>query len=76
MPIHWRSQTEIAEDNRYGRHDDRPVCKTCGRLIRDDNWRGGPMRGYVCSGCDGKERLAAAITQEILELQREAHDES
>jgi len=52
VPIHWRSQTDIDEENRYGHvREDRPICRICHREISNDNWRGGPLRGYVCSFC-------------------------
>ena len=51
--MNWRSRIDIDEENRYGHANaDRPKCRQCGQKIADDNWRGGPVVGYLCSRCD------------------------
>lgn len=47
------SYLDYIEQSRYGESwQDRPKCRQCGQKIADDNWRGGPVVGYLCSRCD------------------------
>lgn len=42
---------------------DRPRCRQCRQPITDDNWRGGPVVGYLCSRCDERNRHYAEQEQ-------------